>query len=100
MENNEKPSRRDAIRRMAKVSMGVGMTLQLFGGFAAGVQAAVPSAQGARFGIIGYVSSPAIGVQSTASHMESVTREGCYTNGAGYSNNGYMPYSKYVNCNP
>ncbi|HNW42901.1 MAG TPA: hypothetical protein PKI19_00245 [Elusimicrobiales bacterium] len=100
MEANEKGvSRRDALRRMAKVTMGIGMGLQLVGSFVPSGHAAVTAAQGARFSTIGQVSSPAIGV-ATAGAVNSVTREGCYTNGAGYSNNGYQPYSKYVNCNP
>ena len=94
IEKNEKTSRRDALRRMAKASMGVGMCLQLVGSFVPAAQAALTPAQGARFGIIGHMSSPAIGVQTAAAALNA-TNSDCYTNG--YTNNGgFDRYSKGV----
>lgn len=94
MEGKEsKVSRRDALKRMAKASMGLGMGLQLIGTFVPAAQAAT-AVQGARFSTIGHVSSPGNSLQAAAA--ESVDKSGTYTNGAGYSNGNTYYYDQYV----
>jgi hypothetical protein len=84
-DTNVKSARREAIRRMAKASMGIGMGLQLAGAFVPAAQAVTP-AQGARFGIIGqHVSAPAVGVKTGVTANHSLATD-CYY--SGYTNNG------------
>ncbi len=78
-EKNDKTSRRDALRRMAKASMGIGMCLQLAGTFAPAAYAVSAPVQGARFGIIGGVSSPANAVlKATAADPAVNPPSDCY----------------------
>ena len=86
-------SRRDALKRMAKASVGVGMGLQLVGVFVPhGASAA--GAEGPRFTTIGHVSSQADTLRS-CSNAGSTRSCGVYTNGGSYSQNGYTQYGKY-----
>ncbi len=94
MDNIEKPSRRDALKRMAKASVGVGIGLQLIGVFVPAAQAA-PTEQGARFSTIGHVSSSA-NIMQPDSREVGVRSCGVYTNGGSYSQNGYTQYGKYA----
>ena len=90
-------SRRDALKRMAKASVGIGMGLQLVGAFVPqGAHAAAPAGQGTRFSTLGQECSPADSQQAAA--RENVLRScGVYTNGGSYAQNGYTQYGKYAN---
>ena len=90
MEKNEKTSRRDAIKRMAKASMGISMGLQLMGAFAPAAHAGTVAFKGERFNTIGQVVSVAAAVGTSVNPM------GTYTNGCSYAG-GYRDvcYGKY-----
>jgi hypothetical protein len=86
MGKNEKTSRRDAIRRMAKASMGIGMGLQLMGTFAPSTHAMMSVGHGARFSTIGHVSSTAVGVVTAAVDDKTDCYNVAYSNDGGYAN--------------
>lgn len=90
-------SRREALKRMAKASVGVGMGLQLVGVFVPrGLSAAAADPESPRFTTIGHVSSQADTLRGCA--RPGATRScGVYTNGGGYTQNGYSQYGKYQN---
>lgn len=95
MEGKDKRvSRRDALKRMAKASVGVGMGLQLIGAFVPAAHAATTAVQGPRFTTIGHVASAVTSLQAAAA--ENSDRSGTYTNGAGYSNGNTYYYDQYV----
>lgn len=94
MEGKEaRVSRRDALKRMAKASVGVGVGLQLIGAFVPAAHAAT-AVPGAKFSTIGHVVSPAGSLQAAVAG--SGDRSGTYTNGAGYSNGNTYYYDQYV----
>ena len=85
-----KLSRRDAIKRMAKASMGIGIGLQHVGTFVPIPHTGLASAKGERFNTIGQVVSVAAVAAPEISEM------GVYTNGCSYAG-GYRDvcYGKY-----
>lgn len=94
MEGKEvKVSRREALKRIAKTSVGVGMGLQLIGAFVPAAHAAT-AVQGVKFSTIGHVSSPANSLEAAVAN--SPDRSGTYTNGNGYSNGPNYYYDQYV----
>ena len=88
-----KVSRREALRRIAKTSVGVGMGLQLIGAFVPAAHA-VTAGQGPKFSTIGHVSFPANSLEAAVA--SSSDRSGTYTNGNGYTNGPNYYYDKYV----
>ncbi|MDQ7772764.1 MAG: hypothetical protein RDU13_04485 [Elusimicrobiales bacterium] len=94
MTSKEIPSRREALKRMAKVSFGMGLGLQLIGAFVPQAEAAAPGRISPRFDTIGKVSLPA-GLPNGVSQDNTLRGCGVYTKGGGYAQNGYADYGRY-----